>query len=106
MLQLHTRIEDCTCHCHNNHEGNDGTHGKPNCKCLPICIHCRKLGFQVRNSDAKAELEVNPITQRCKTISGEHLFQPMWKELPAGNLKISVEKNNQQVYECQICGLV
>ena len=31
---------ECGCHCHNNHEGMDGTNGKANCKCLPNCEHC------------------------------------------------------------------
>lgn len=32
--------EECSCHCHNNHEGCNIPGSDIWCKCLPMCKHC------------------------------------------------------------------
>lgn len=39
---------DCTCHCHNNH----GNTTEAQCKCIPMCEHCRpELFTECRDAD-------------------------------------------------------
>lgn len=57
--------------------------------------------------------EINPITQRCKTISKDHHFEPMWKlgyYITQDGRRVAQDQtvylNGKKVFECQTCGLV
>lgn len=59
-------------------------------------------------------MEINPITQRCITISKEHSFEPMlkpshWSDYTTGEIHgnlIAVHIKGKNAYKCVACGMV